>query len=54
MMPVAASIETLIVEDQRSVRALVRASLAAIGIVRVTEAADGKEALNILSIHAKH
>lgn len=54
MMPVAASIETLIVEDQRSVRLLVRASLAAIGIVRVTEAEDGKQALDILSIHTKH
>jgi len=54
MMPVAASIETLIVDDQRSVRALVRASLAQIGITRVTEAEHGVEALNILSIHSKH
>ena len=54
MMPVAASIETIIVDDQRSVRALVRASLAHIGITRVTEAEDGAQALSILSIHAKH
>lgn len=53
-MPVAANIETLIVEDQRSVRALVRESLAAIGIRRVTEAENGMEALSILSIHSKH
>jgi len=53
-MPVAANIETLIVDDQRSVRQLVRASLAELGIKRVTEAEDGVKALSYLSVHSKH
>lgn len=53
-MPAAASISTIIVEDQRSVRALIRASLAEIGILNVVEAENGLQALGILSVHAKH
>lgn len=53
-MPVAANISTIIVEDQRSVRALIRASLAEIGILNVVEAENGLQALGILSVHAKH
>lgn len=53
-MPAAADLQTLIVDDQRSVRALVRACLMEMGIVRVTEAEDGAEALQILSVHRQH
>lgn len=53
-MPAAANISTIIVEDQRSVRALIRASLAEIGILNVVEAENGLQALGILSVHAKH
>lgn len=53
-MPAAATISTIIVDDQRSVRALVRASLAEIGILNVVEAENGLQALGILSVHAKH
>lgn len=53
-MPVAANISTIIVEDQRSVRALIRASLAEIGILNVVEAENGLQALGILTVHTKH
>ena len=47
-MPVAASIETLVVDDQRSMRALVRQSLQHLGIARITECEDGEEARILL------
>ncbi|MFZ5669519.1 MAG: response regulator [Pseudomonadota bacterium] len=53
-MPVAADLETLIVDDQRSVRALVRACLMDMGFVKIAEAEDGAQALQVLSIYRKH
>jgi two-component system chemotaxis response regulator CheY len=47
-MPVAASMHVLIVDDQMSIRSLVRSSLAQLGIVNVSEAADGEEAMKSL------
>lgn len=44
-MPSAATLEILVVEDQRSMRALVRQSLMDIGIHRITESEDGQAAL---------
>lgn len=53
-MPAAADLETLIVDDQRSVRALVRACLMDMGIVKIAEAEDGAQALQVLGIYRKH
>lgn len=53
-MPAAADLETLIVDDQRSVRALVRACLMDMGIVKIAEAEDGAQALQLLSVYRKH
>lgn len=47
-MPAAASIHTLIVDDQFSMRALIRSSLQQIGIREFREAGDGEEALRLL------
>ena len=53
-MPAAADLQTLIVDDQRSVRALVRACLMEMGIFRIAEAEDGAAALQILSVNRQH
>jgi two-component system, chemotaxis family, chemotaxis protein CheY len=47
-MPAAAAIETLIVDDQQSIRSLVRTGLNQIGIVNTREASDGEDALRAL------
>ena len=47
-MPAAASIKTLIVDDQQTMRSLVRTSLQALGINQTREAPDGEEALRQL------
>lgn len=47
-MPAAASISVLIVDDQQSLRALVRTSLQQIGFSEMREAPDGEEALKAL------
>lgn len=48
-MPAAASIDTLIVDDQRSTRQLVRQCLQQLGFVHITECEDGAEALDLLT-----
>lgn len=53
-MPAARDLETLIVDDQRSVRVLIRSCLKEMGIERVVEAEDGLEALQVLSTTRKH
>lgn len=53
-MPAARELETLIVDDQRSMRTLVRSCLKDMGIERVVEAEDGMEALEILSVTRRH
>ncbi|MBB3891097.1 two-component system chemotaxis response regulator CheY [Phenylobacterium haematophilum] len=47
-MPAAASIKTLIVDDQQTMRSLIRTSLNALGIAQTREAPDGEEALRQL------
>lgn len=42
-MPSAVSIKTLIVDDQQTMRSLVRTSLHALGITQTREAPDGEE-----------
>ncbi|MET0295168.1 MAG: response regulator [Phenylobacterium sp.] len=47
-MPAAASIKTLIVDDQQSMRSLIRTSLHALGISNTKEVADGEDALRFM------
>lgn len=44
-MPAAASIPTLVVDDQMTMRALVRSGLTQLGFNQITEAIDGEDAL---------
>lgn len=53
-MPNARDLEVLIVDDQRTVRALVRSCLQEMGIERIAEAEDGLHALEILSRSRRH
>ena len=47
-MPTAAAVKTLIVDDQQTMRSLIRTSLHALGITQTREAPDGEEALRQL------
>jgi len=47
-MPAASAIKTLIVDDQQTMRSLVRTSLHAIGINNTREVPDGEDALRAL------
>lgn len=49
-MPAAAAIKTLIVDDQLTMRALVRNGLQQLGMTQFAEAADGEDALRQLVI----
>lgn len=49
-MPSASSIRTLIVDDQQTIRALVRNGLEQLGIKEVSEAPDGEAALRSLIV----
>ncbi len=53
-MPVAASMHVLVVDDQQSIRSLVRSGLNQLGISQVTEAADGAEGLKSLERDPVH
>jgi two-component system chemotaxis response regulator CheY len=53
-MPNAALMQILIVDDQRSMRALVRSSLLQFGCTRVVEAENGVAALSQLEIVPAH
>lgn len=53
-MPVAADIEVLIVDDQRTMRGLVHSSLRELGFTRFRECMDGDDALQSLSIKPAH
>lgn len=53
-MPAAAAIHTLIVDDQQSMRSLIRASLQQIGMKEFREAADGELALRELLTKPAH
>ena len=53
-MPQASTVEIMVVDDQRAMRALVRDSLAQIGCGRVSECGDGHEALQSLRARPVH
>ncbi|HKT53916.1 MAG TPA: response regulator [Caulobacteraceae bacterium] len=53
-MPQAALIETLLVDDQRAMRSLVRDSLHEIGFRKIIECQDGREALASLHVRPTH
>jgi two-component system chemotaxis response regulator CheY len=47
-MPAASSISVLVVDDQMTIRALVRNGLQQLGFTQISEAPDGEEALRVL------
>jgi two-component system chemotaxis response regulator CheY len=53
-MPAAAAIDTVIVDDQLTIRSLVRSGLHQIGITNTREAADGEDALRALITRPAH
>ena len=53
-MPVAASIHVLVVDDQVSIRSLVRSGLNQLGVQHIGEADDGAEALKSLELNPVH
>jgi two-component system chemotaxis response regulator CheY len=53
-MPVAASLHVLVVDDQMSIRSLVRSGLSQLGVQHITEASDGGEALKSLALNPAH
>jgi two-component system chemotaxis response regulator CheY len=53
-MPAASAIQTLIVDDQMTMRALVRNGLQQLGITNSREAGDGEEALRSLIAKPAH
>lgn len=53
-MPAASAIKTMIVDDQLTIRALVRNGLKEIGITNTVEAPDGEEALRAIVASPVH
>lgn len=53
-MPEAASLHVVIVDDQTSIRTILRNSLAQLGIINVSERKNGKDALEYLSQNSVH
>ena len=53
-MPDASAIHTLVVDDQLTMRSLIRNALGQIGINEVREAPDGEEALRLLVAKPAH
>lgn len=53
-MPVASSIRTLVVDDQLSMRGLIRNGLQQIGITNIQEVGDGEDALRALITRPAH
>lgn len=53
-MPAAADLHVMVVDDQKSIRALVRGSLQQLGCRHITECGDGVEALEKLNMQATH
>ncbi len=53
-MPAAADISVLIVDDQMTMRSLIRNSLTQIGFTQTREAADGEDALRALIARPSH
>jgi two-component system, chemotaxis family, chemotaxis protein CheY len=53
-MPAASAIQALIVDDQRSMRELIKNAMQQIGIVDVREACDGEDAFRALLTRSAH
>ena len=53
-MPAASALQVLIVDDQQTIRSLVRTGLQQIGVTNTREAPDGEEALRALLIKPAH
>jgi len=53
-MPAASAIKALVVDDQMTMRALVRAGLQNIGVTDIREAPDGEEGLKVLVARPAH
>ncbi len=53
-MPAAASIRVLVVDDQLTMRALVRSALQEIGFKDISDAGDGEEGLKSMLTQAAH
>lgn len=53
-MPEAAAMNVLVVDDQRSIRELVRQALNGLGIRAIVEAADGRQAFEMLKRRPVH
>jgi two-component system chemotaxis response regulator CheY len=53
-MPEAAALNVLVVDDQMSIRALIKQALVALGVKAITDAPDGEEALRLLSMRPFH
>ena len=53
-MPAASALRITIVDDQKSIRALVRGSLQHLGVRQIVECGDGAEALRSLDLHPAH
>lgn len=53
-MPKGSLLHVLVVDDQRTMRTLVRESLAQMGCHNVREASDGLEALTEMALHPAH
>jgi two-component system chemotaxis response regulator CheY len=53
-MPAASALYITIVDDQRSIRALVRGSLQHLGCKEIIECCDGAEALRSLELYPAH
>jgi two-component system chemotaxis response regulator CheY len=53
-MPAASNITTLVVDDQLTMRALIRAALQQIGVTDVREATDGEQGLRELAARPAH
>lgn len=53
-MPQASAIRVLVVDDQMTMRALVRSSLIDLGFTQIEEASDGQEALKVIPDQEPH
>ena len=53
-MPEAAALAVLVVDDQMSIRALVKQALVALGVKNIVDAADGEEALRVMGMREVH
>lgn len=53
-MPAASAIKTLVVDDQLTMRALIRSGLQQLGFTQIEEAVDGEDALRRLIQHPVH